>query len=104
MNTSESCAVVRPFSYSSALKNLEMLKTLFLIKILNYLIPAQKNLRRFLPVLKFQISVFQKIFQLITQRGPESTIAAIYIIQRSLSRLYRFSFCFYFKSWHIGKS
>ena len=29
MNTSESCAVVRPFSSSSAMKNLEMLKTLF---------------------------------------------------------------------------
>ena len=72
MNTYESCAVVRPSSSSSALKNLEMLRTLFLIKILKYLIPAQKNLRRFLVVLKFQISVFQMIFQLITQRGPQT--------------------------------
>ena len=71
MNASESCAVVRSFSYSSFLslkllfssekyRNVE--KSLFHLN-LKYLLPTQKNLRRFLPVLKFQISVFQKTFK-----------------------------------------
>ena len=75
MNTYESCAVVRSFSSHSFLspkllfspekyrnvENSPFNKT-YLQK---YLLPAQENLIKFLPVLKFQISVFQKIFQLI---------------------------------------
>ena len=71
MNASESCAVVRSFISSSFLspkllfssekyRNVE--KSLFHLN-LKYLLPTQKNLRRFLPVLKFQISVFQKTFK-----------------------------------------
>ena len=64
MNTSESCAVVKSFSSSSVLspkllfssEKSRNVETLFLTKILKYLL--------LLPALKFQISVFQMIFQL----------------------------------------
>ena len=84
MNTSESCSAVRSFSSSSVLspkllfssensRNVE--KSLFNISfssILKKILSDQENLKRFLPVLKFQISVSKQIFLLIAERNPQT--------------------------------
>ena len=73
MNTCENCAIVRSFSSNSVLSP----KLLFFSEksrnVGNSPFNKSPKLKYLvlLPVLKFQISVFQKIFPLITQRSPQ---------------------------------